>query len=166
MKNKKITEAWNQIELEPKADQRIRRAILRKNSVQKSGKLFFFPLVISMALVLAIAIPLLRDKESVPVPGTDVTIEESGQEELPEETVEFAIHLEKSSPNIQVRFVDDAPIQGPYSEGITKEPSAEEDLLAHTSENGLPIAAFYGTVKVIHQLEIATDDHLSYWFVA
>lgn len=166
MKNKKISEAWNQVELEPEADQRIRRAILQENSVQKPGKRFFFPLVISMALVLVIAIPLLRYKEPVPVPGTDVTIGESRQEELPEETFEFAIHLEKSSPNIQVRFVDDAPIQSPDSEQLMMDFRTEEELLAHTSYNGLPVAAFYGTVRVIHQLEIATDDHLSYWFVA
>ena len=142
MNDNKIKEAWKKVEPDQEADERMRKAILRKNNAAKLKKPFFFSSALSLSLILIIAFSFLNDN------STDFP---SSQEEIiKEEIQELEFNLKKSDSSIKVSYVDE--VMGTETEASLVYLS-EGELLAERS-NGVQIAAFRGTIKAIHNLEV------------
>ena len=164
MKNKKIRDAWDKIEPDHEADERMRKEILLQNTSSRGRRGFVLPVLISLALVLVVAIPFFNKQDrSNPWDGNIVSsqghIEISSSEV--EEPSELTFNLMNSSSSIQINYVDEP--KELTSEAVLAFLS-EEELLAN-SYNSNQLAAFHGTVKAIHNLEIIFSQRTDYFAI-
>lgn len=153
MKNKKIVNAWDKIEPNQLAEQRMKKEILKRVHIQKYVKV---SLVIVGLLILFIP-NFMKNNDS-----PSIKQKTASESMLPIQS-EPTFVLEKSDTTIEIAL-------GKRNEEDVSEGSlvylTEKELMAD-SYNGLQVAAFYGKIQAIHNLEVSfSNNQKAYWAVA
>lgn len=164
MKNKKFRDAWNKVEPDQEADERMRKAILLQNTSSRKRRRFIPAVLISLALVLVITNPFFN-KEDDSNPWSQNTISSQGHIETSSSKVEepskLAFNFVNSSSSIQINYVAE-PRETATEASL--ESITEKGLLAN-SYKGFDLAAFHGTVRAIHNLEIIFKYRTDYFSI-
>ena len=154
MKKKKIMNAWDKIEPNKLAEQRMKKEILKRIHIQKYVKV---SLVIALGLLMLFIPNFVKNNDSPSIR------QKTARESMLPIQSEPTFVLEKSDATIEIAL-------GKKNEEGVSEGSliylTEKELMAD-SYNGLQVAAFYGKIQAIHNLEVSfANNQKAYWAVA